>query len=489
MWQLGLKAWTDAHNPGALQTGKIYIEEMLPQLIDSKTTIWKELLGKIQQPAALPWNVKEYLLAKFVSAGLSPRSDPALAAWLRVSVEQLPLVLQSAELNDDFRKLAALECIKQAGLTEASVNALTTRQTLAWDVVLTLMRDDKHRPLAVDLWQKLLQRQYPNLVEKTLQLLPEERDFAEGCLAHGIRQGLLEPVAFLRSQGAQGMRRFSSPELLKRLAAAAGRECLQNETWQGDLLAFLQSGSREPWFPDGGMGGQLRTLLILNEFFERPAIYRAKLAEIAQTLQQLAPQAPVGITAQNQVVKRLPGLLLDAARSEPRRIQTFLENILITFGSGRAGGCAELLDKLWLELVSQAKTWKTPELVEAFVCIYFGQTSYPKLTGIGQRTKSIAPKMPDLIQDRAPHLLTRINNSAANWDNRPRMSWQDAYIKHLKKRDEQSVQKGGDHFLRNTVVVTVTIIVTLVLWDNLLKPYVVAFVRNLLRGWTGTDPR
>lgn len=486
VWQLGLKAWTDARNPSALQTGKIYIEEMLPQLIDPKTAIWKELLGKIQQPAALAWNVREYLLAKFISAGLSLRSDPDLSAWLRVSVEQLPLLLQSAELNEDFRKIGALECIKQAGLSEALVNALATRQTLAWDVVLTLMRDDKQRPLAVDLWQKLLKRQYPNLVEKTLQLLPAERDFAEGCLAQGIRQGLLEPVAFVRSQGHQGMRRFSSPELLKRLAASAGRECLQNETWQGDLLALLQSGSTEPWFPDGEMGGQLRALLILNEFFERPATYRARLAEIAQTLQQLAPQAPVGKTAQNQVVERLPELLLDAARTEPRRIQTFLENILVTFGSGRAGGSAGLLDKLWLELASQAKTWKTPELVEAFVCIYFGQTSNPKLTEIGQRTKSIAPKLPDLIQDRAPHLLTRIDDSAAKWDNRPRMSWLDAYKKHLKKRDEQPVQKGRDHFLRNTIVLLcVTVISALVLWDNLIKPYVMSFVRKLLRGVNG----
>jgi hypothetical protein len=87
------------------------------------STVWGELIESLPSPAELSWEVRRYLLPRFVrfkQQQAAPGLEAALAAWLDVPADRIGELL-GLELTRGCQLAAARACLLLAGATTATL--------------------------------------------------------------------------------------------------------------------------------------------------------------------------------------------------------------------------------------------------------------------------------------------------------------------------------------------------------------------------------
>lgn len=398
------------------------LEVILPMVAPAKANaLWGELLAGSLKPDQLSWEMRWYVLPRFVrykqqqNPGSGP--DASLAPWLAVPAEKLAELL-ALDLPKSHHIAAA-----RAALTQPGEPAATLTQTLTQHPALALVLlqfGDEDR--SVSLFESL-QTEAPNR-QWFEEVVANAADYPASLLNRffesTLQAGKIDADRLVRTQGTRLLELFAGQSGLDRLGgqflAVPPADAIHNQT----VLAFLRSLREQSQLGDGSKA-RIDAILAVRDFLDSPEFTPDAMAPLSAAF-AVTPSALPSAT-RGQVFDAVTREL--SKRSSKGTLQADFEAVLIHLGSTLANDATDLFEntlRAWRALESDFA--KHPNRVHAFLALALGASASDelrsKLDGLDSHAFGLASEAAKI---GGHPMLDELDRRAKDWPKEAKTKW------------------------------------------------------------------
>ncbi len=397
------------------------LEVILPMVAPAKANVlWGELLAGLK-PDQLSWEMRGYLLPRFVrfkqQQNASAGPDASLAPWLAVPAEKLAELL-ALELPKSYQLAAA-----QAVLGQPGEPSTTFTQTLA-----------QHPALALVLLQPGVEDRSVALFE-SLQEESPNRPWFEDVVAHSadypptllnrffestLKAGKIDADRLVRTQGTRLLELFVGQSGLDRLGtqflAVPPIDVVQNQT----VLAFLKNLRDQSQISDE-LKSRIDAVQVVRAYLDAPEFTPEAMAPLSSAFAVTPAALPSATKGQvfDAVVREL------SKRSSKTTLQTDLEAVLLHLGPTLATDPTDLFEnslRAWRGIEHDFA--KHPNRVHAFLALALGASESAelrtKLDGLEAHAFGLAS---EAAKVGGHPMLDEIDRRAKSWPKEAQTKW------------------------------------------------------------------
>lgn len=392
-------------------------EVILPMVAPAKANaVWGELLTRTPDADALPWEMRWYLLPRFVrfKQQTQPTSgvDPAFARWLDVPAERLGEFL-ALDLPKAYQLTAARAALKrEPEPSELLVTTLGKHPPL----VLDLLKDDPAAKLYARLLAHAPERGWFEDVVNAADYPPAAlNQFFEATLS----TGKLDADRLVRTQGNKLLDLFAGQSGLDRLGtqflSAPPSDVYTNAT----VLGFLGKLREQDGLSDE-LKARIDAVRTVRAYLDSPVFDANAITPVASAFAVSPSVLPA--SAKDDLFATVAGTL--ANRIPRDGFQADLETALNGFGDTLAHDSTDLFENLLREFRRRLPEFgKRANAVEAFLAVALGAAD-ERLTlnpdGLDGHAFAVASDAAKLGGNK---LLTEIDRRSANWPKTARAKW------------------------------------------------------------------
>ena len=383
-------------------------EVLLPTVAPAKANaVWGELLTKTPDPAGLTWEMRWFLVPRFVR--FAPASAD-FARWLDVPSDKLGELL-ALDLPRPHPLTAARAALRCEGAS-AVAGTLAKHPALALD----LLKDADAEPLYAALLAHAPERGWFEAVIARASDYPADR--LNGFFETSLTAGTLDADRLVRTQGDKLLELFAGRSGLDRLGslflAAPPADLLGNP----NLLAFLDKLRAE-----AGVGEPVRerveAVRAVRQYLDSPRFDADATAPVAAAFTLAPAVLPTGAKAAvfDAVAKEL------AVRVSTGGFLSDLENALAGFGGTLAADGTDLYENLLRDLRKRVpECGRRANAAEAFLAVALG-AGRPGVVdphGLDGHAFAVASDAAGLGGHK---LLAELDKRTANWPKDARAKW------------------------------------------------------------------
>jgi len=414
---LGLKA---LHAGDKTRTANA-LEVVLPMVAPGKANaIWGELVTQLIDPNKFSWEMRGYLLPRFVRfkqqqgvAGV----DAGLLKWLDVPAEKFAEVL-GLDLPRAYQIAAGRAVLQREG--EPSP---TLTRTLASNpaLTLTLLQPEGKATASTALFDSLLSEApgHPWFEDLLANASNYPIDLLNKFFESALGAGKVDADRVIRAQGPRLLELFAGQSGLDRVGtlflASPPSDLLRNE----GLLAFLDGLSNETKVSDG-LKARISLVKSVRAYLDNASFNAETMTPVAEALKASPPVVPQG--TKTLVFAAVSEAIVEKADSE--NLQEDLETVLVQFGDVLANDPADLYENLLRDLRGRVDIFKKPNLVATFLGIALGSAKRPelsgKLEGLDVQAFALATEAGKRGGNR---LLANLDRRSAGWPKPARTQW------------------------------------------------------------------
>lgn len=399
------------------------LEVVLPMASPAKANaVWGELLTLVPDPARLPWEMRWYLLPRFVrfkqQQNPTGGADPTFAQWLDMPADRLGEFL-ALDLPKAYQLAACRTCLKREGEPTA---LLTTTLAKHPALVLTLLQPTEGEFEAIRLYESLLadapgepwfEAVIGRAPDYPLSLL---NTFFESTLA----TNKLDADRLVRTQGERLIDLFAGQSGLDRLGqqflATPPVDVLNNHS----VLSFLNKLREQDGLSDT-LRERIDAVKVVRAYLDAPHFTAEAVAPVAAAF-TLSPSA-LPADAKERVFEAVATEL--TKRFPTDRLQADLEAVLTQFGSILAAGPADLYENLLRTLRNRNPEFgRDANAVPTFLALALGATESPELAGqldgLDGHAFAVAS---DAAKRGGRRLLDVIDARAKSWSKEAQTKW------------------------------------------------------------------
>ncbi len=400
------------------------LEVVLPMVAPTKANaVWGELLAQITDPDVLPWEMRWYLLPRFVrfkqQQGGGSSVDPHFTRWLAVPTDRLGELL-ALDLPRPYQLDAGRVALARADEpTPALAHTLAKHPAL----VLTLLQPAySSADKAVSLYETLLAELPGSPWFETV--LARHADYPAALLGRffeaTLAGGKLDADRLVRTQGTRLLDLFAGQTGLDHLGtkflAVPPADVLTNRT----VLGFLAALREQPNLT-AELTARLDAVAAIRGYLDAPAFTAEAIRPVAAAL--AVTPAAVPPTAKADVFAAVTVELF--ARDETDALQTDLETVVAHFGAALATDPTDLFENLLRDRrVLDPRFGSQANAVHAFLAVALGATVTPalagKLDGLDGHAFAIAS---DAAKRGGHKLLDAIDARAKDWPKEAQAKW------------------------------------------------------------------
>lgn len=401
------------------------LEVILPMVAPTKANaVWGELLAGIADPSALPWEMRWYLLPRFVRFKLqqNPTGDveTVFIKWLEVPAEHLGELL-ALDLPRSYQLAACKACLKQPGEPSAVLARTLAQHSSLALTLLEAKEGTASHDLAVQLFDTLLAETpehawLENVLARANDYSPDLLNrFFESTLA----AGKVDADRVVRTQGQRVLELFAGrsglDKLGKQFLAEPAADLLHNQ----NVLAFLGQ-LREQANLSEELVVRIDAVLITRAYLNAPTFDVEAMQAVAAALKHSNAALPT--SARGELFVAVATAIKKHAHSAT--VQADLETALMQFGSTLAADSTDLYENLLRDLRSRTDLAKLPKLVEAFLAVALGATQAEELRGqldgLDGHAFAVAS---DAAKRGGNRLLNQIDSASKDWPKEARTKW------------------------------------------------------------------
>lgn len=398
------------------------LEVILPMVAPTKANaVWGELIAQLTEPDALAWEMRGYLLPKFVrfkqQQGVTG-VEAGLAKWLAAPADKLADLL-ALELPKHYQLAAARAALLRDGEPTAVLATTLARHPA---LALTLLKPaETSEDRAGKLFDGLLTEapQHPWLED----LLGKAADYPPASLNRyfeaTLAAGKIDADRVIRTNGPRLLELFAGQSGLDKvgtqLLAAPPDDLLRNH----GVLGFLAKLLDESQVSDE-LKARVRGVTTVKAYLDAPTFAAAAMDAVAEALATTPPVVPAATKGElfTAVAKAL------ANKAESSALQSDLETTLIHFGSTLASDPTDLYENLLRDLRTRTDFGRHPNLAPTFLAVALGATDAPalagKLDGLDGHAFAVAS---DAAKRGGTKLLAEIDRRAVAWPKSARTQW------------------------------------------------------------------
>lgn len=419
--ETGLKALRD----GDCQKTANTLEVILPMVAPAKAgTIWGELLAQVTNPDSLSWEMRWYLLPRFVKfkqqqTGRGESApDAALVKWLDVPAGKLGEAL-ALDLPKSYHLAAGRACLKREGEpSSVLVHTLAAHPQLT----LTLLQPDGPTSTRqVQLYEALL-AEAPSIgwFERLLTAADQyPADLLNTYFEATLTAGKIDADRIIRTQGPRLFDLFTGKSGLDRLGnqflAAPPSDVLHSSV----LLDFLRRLLAETGVSDD-VKARARAILAVRGYLDGPAFTVEAIQPAAVAFALTPPVLPA--TAKDELFTLVGDELLKRASSP--ELQADLETALLHFGPVLAHDPVDLYENLLRDLRGRTDFARNTNFVTAFLAVALGANLSPELTGkldgLDVHAFAVAG---DAAKQGGQRMLQEIDQRSESWPKAAKTQW------------------------------------------------------------------
>lgn len=399
------------------------IEVVLPTVAPAKANaVWGELLAQFADPAKLSWDMRGYLLPRFVRFKQQQSApagvDAALAPWLDVPTERLAEFL-ALDLPKPYQLAACRACLKRdAEPSPTVVTTVAANPALA----LTLLQPTDGTEPAAKLYESLLTEapERPWFED----VLARAADYPTALLNRFFEASLattkLDADRLVRTQGGRLLDLFAGQSGLDRLGttflAAPPADVLTNQS----VLSFL-GRLRE----QAGLGDELTARIdavrAVRAYLDRPTFTAEAMAPVAAAFAVAPPVLPKA--AQQDVFAAVADTLQQ--RAAAIGFQDDLEAVLTHFGGTLAADATDLYENLLRSHRGRtAEFGRQGNAVHTFLAVALGATKSAdlagKFDGLDGHAFAVAA---DAAKRGGQRVLDEVDRRAKDWPKAAQTKW------------------------------------------------------------------
>lgn len=399
------------------------LEVILPMVAPAKANaVWGELLGQLTDPDQLPWEMRWYLLPRFVrfkqQQGVTG-VDSALAKWLDVPTEHLGEVF-GLDVPRAYHLTASRAALGRDGEPSAQLVRI-----LGWHPALTLtllqLAETVDVERIVKVFELLLSEApaHPWFEDLLARAADYPATLLNRFLETALAAGKVDADRVIRTQGPQLLELFAGQSGLDRVGtmflASPPPDLLRNAS----LLAFLGQLRNEPEV-SAALKARIAAVEALRSYLDAPTFTTDAMQPTAEALALNPPIAPA--TTKGQVFDSVATELLRRANAET--LQADLEAVLVEFGAVLANDAADLYENLLRELRGRTDFGRHPNLVRTFLAVALGAAKAPelsgKLDGLDGHAFAVAS---DAAKRGGSRVLADVDRHADSWPKAARTQW------------------------------------------------------------------
>lgn len=393
-------------------------EVILPMAAPAKANaVWGELLTRDTDPQSLSWEMRWYLLPRFVrfKQQTQPTNgvDPAFTRWLDVPADRLGEFL-ALDLPRAYQLTAARAALKRE--TEPSALLVTT---LAKHPTLTLelLKDENAEKLYAGLLEHAPERGwFEDVVAHAADYPPAALNrFFEASLD----AGKIDADRLVRTQGDRLLDLFAGQSGLDRLGkqflAVPPADVFSNNT----VLAFLGRLREQTGLSDE-LTARIDAVRTLRAYLDAPTFDPNAILPVASAFAVTPPVLPAA--AKEALFGTVTRTL--AKRADAAGVQADLEAVLNGLGDTLATDSTDLYENLLRELRKRLPDFgKKVHAAEAFLAVALGAADEQLVLnpdGLDGHAFAVAA---DAARLGGNKLLTEIDRRTANWPQDARTKW------------------------------------------------------------------
>ncbi len=398
------------------------LEVILPTVAPTKANaVWGELLTQLVEPDALAWEVRHYLLPKFVRfkqqqgvAGV----DAGLTKWLAAPADKLADLL-ALDLPKPYQLAAARAALLRDGEPGAALATTLSRHPA---LALTLLQPAvTGEEVAGKLFDSLLAEapQQPWLED----LLSKASDYTPQSLNR-----YFEATLTAGKVDADRVIRTSGPRLLELFAGQSGLDKVGTQLLtlppddllrNAGLLEFLTKLLDEPQV-SSELKARIRAVTTVKAYLDTPTFDAATMDAVATALATAPPVVPAA--TKGELFTSLANAL--SSKADDSALQTHLETALVHFGATLANDPADLYENLLRDLRTRTDFARHANLAPTFLAVALGATNAPelagKLDGLDGHAFAVAS---DAAKRGGRKMLAEIDRRALAWPKSARTQW------------------------------------------------------------------
>lgn len=416
---------TKAVTEGDINRAANAIEVVMPMVAPSKANaIWGELLSQIPEPDALTWEMRRYLLPRFVrfkqqSQSATATIDAAFTKWLNVPAEKLGELL-SLDLPRGYQMAACRACLHRVGEpTTALAETLANHPRLA----LSLLQPSEgvEADKAVSLYGTLL------TAVPTHTWFEDVIGAASGFDKPRLNRfflatldaGKIDADRLIRTRGPALLELFAGESGLDRVGKlflnAPPADLLHSLGLQDFLVKLAEQDNLSE-----ELKSRIAAVRAIRGYLDSPTFTTEAMTPTADALIVQPPVVP--LAAKGEVFAAVATGLLK--RSESASVQPQLEAVLTTFGTSLANDSADLYENLLRDLRNRTDFGRNENLVHTFLAVALGATQTESLTGKLDNLDGHAFAVATEAASRGGNrLLNTIDTHSKSWPKEARTKW------------------------------------------------------------------
>ena len=400
------------------------LEVVLPMAAPAKANaVWGELSAQLTEPAELPWNVRAYLLPRFVRFRQQNKTplDTGFAKWLTVPAARLGDLL-ALDLPRGYQLAAARATLALPDEpTAALAKTLAAHPKLTLTLLAPAGADAIEADRTVRLFEQLLADVSPaNWFEDVLanaETYPPEllNRFFESALT----AGKVDADRVVRASGPKLLDLFAGKSGLDRfgklLLAAPPTDLLHNR----GLVDFVRR-LRADDGPTDELKARIDAVLAIRSYLVAPSFSPDAMTPTAAALAMTPPAVPPATK----------GEVFDAVATELRKregaatLQADLEAALVYMGGAIANDPADLYENLLRATRLKMDVGRSANLSTAFLAVALGAANHEKLAGKLDGLDGHAFAVASDAAKRGKHkLLDELDRRSASWPKDARTKW------------------------------------------------------------------
>lgn len=393
-------------------------EVILPMVAPAKANaVWGELLTRTADPDALSWEMRWYLLPRFVrfKQQTQPANgvDPAFARWLDVPADRLGEFLAL-----DLPKVYQLNAARAALRREVEPSAkLVTTLAAHPTLVLELLKDEAAGKLYTGLLEHAPERGwFEDVVTNAADYPPALLNtFFETTLD----AGKLDADRLVRTQGGRLLDLFAGQSGLDRLGTLFLAKPPADVYTNTPVLNFLGNLREQDQLSDE-LKTRIDAVRTVRAYLDSPKFDANVVAPVASAFAVSPAVLPVAAKDDlfGTVARELVGRVNKAS------FQADLEAVLNGFGDTLAHDSTDLFENLLRDLrVRVPEFGKNANPVETFLAVSLGAANERLVLnpdGLDGHAFAVASDAAKLGGNK---LLTEIDRRTANWSKDARTKW------------------------------------------------------------------
>jgi hypothetical protein len=399
------------------------LEVVFPMVAPAKANaVWGELLTQFADPARLPWEMRGYLLAKFVrfkqQQSAAAGVEAAFAPWLDVPTDRLADFL-ALDLPKPYHLAACRACLKrETEPTPALVATIAANPTLA----LTLLQPADGEGQAAKLYEALLSETPGKPWFE--DVIAHAADYPATLLNRFFETSLdadkLDADRLVRTQGGRLFDLFAGQSALDRLGAkflaTPPADVLSNQT----VLGFLGKLRDQACLSDE-LKSRIDAVRAVRAYLDTPTFTADAMTPVAAAFAVTPPALPR--SAKQDVFDAVAKVF--RSRSGAAGLQDDLESVLTQLGGTLAADPADLYENLLRTLRGEGGDFgRDANAVHTFLAVALGATRTPelagKLDGLDGHAFAVAA---DAAKRGGNRLLDAVDRRSKDWPKEARTKW------------------------------------------------------------------